>query len=240
MVPIAMSHCIILILGNDNINCQINYSIKNNFNEIVVEKISARWNIMNQDGDISSDFVYRITNAANTPLIEFHPDREGFSTQVDYHPRYCILNNMHSVDVIGHSEYERTIPVGSRQADTFYYDNTLSISPEISPKSSFELLRQYDVLGSEKLAFTDSGAYAGLRIFYQTIELAMVLNAPPHYGIELLDYYVGDENGHILYKEKKKQFPPKVNTFGSSVSWRILYPKYNLRYWLRYRLIRLG
>jgi hypothetical protein len=208
------------------------------FRGLIIEEIIAKWNVLNSDGDISSDFLYRFYNKSNTPIKEIFPDREGFSININYNPVFTISPSNKKVILDCSSMHQKPIRYFKTPVDIIIYDIKLSIEPSIKPNEKISLLRQYDVVGSEKNAFNDIGAFAGIRIFFPTLKVKMLLYCPPHYKIEIIDYFIGDEDGNEIYTEKKKQLNPTTFNNGDHLQWMILFPKNNYRYWINYKFYK--
>lgn len=213
------------------------FDILNTFKGLVVYEIIAKWFIVNKEGDISSDFKYNLYNNSDVPILEFCSDREGFYKEVNYNPNYYINNR--KIITRSSKKSKRNILYHNMDIGTYIYENNLEINPALEPKEELILYRQYDVSKSEKGAFTSKGTFAGLRIFYPTNKVVMYLFSPPHYKATLLNYFVGDENGNILFQERKRQLSPKVLYGSHCICWTIIYPKTNYRYWFKYRIEKL-
>lgn len=210
--------------------------ISGRFRGIVIDTLDAQWMIRNEKGDIASDFKYNISNISDSPVIEFVPDREGFHADIKYLPVYFTSPPNRNIKIRSFNSYKAEQSFHSIMIPTIQYEANLQFNPPIAANESFTLIRQYDVQGSEKNAFTSSGTFFGLRIFFSTNRLLMRMFSPPHYQIEILNYFIGNEIGEMPEKEKKRQLAPCVSSCGQFISWEIMYPKNNYRYWVNYSI----
>ena len=213
------------------------FNIYNTYKGLVVNKIIAKWYITNKEGDVSSDFKYKLYNNSNVPIIEFCNDREGFYKEVNYNPNYYINNR--KIVIKSSKKFNQNIFYNDMNIGAYVYENNLEINPVLEAKEESILYRQYDVSKSEKPAFTSKGTFAGLKIFYPTNKIEMYLFSPPHYKVTILNYFIGDESGNILFQERKRQLSPKVLIGNHCICWTIIYPKKNYRYWFKYRIEKL-
>lgn len=206
---------------------------------IIVTSMTAQWTILDAKGNIASDLKYDIVNSADVPVAEFVPDREGFHSDVMYNPEYVVFPGPRRVAIRAIKRYEVKLAFHSRQVPAIQHEANLEFDPPIKPGERIALIRRYDARRSELAAFTSAGTFFGMRIFHPTAAILMHMIAPPHYRAEVLNYYVGNEDGEVLDCERRRQAPPRRIADGRVIEWRIVYPRNHYRYWVNYRLCSL-
>ena len=210
------------------------------FRSVYIDTIEGHWYFTSKTGDLSSDFTYRrVTNPSSGPVKEFRPDREGFTVDTDYQPTYHVVERSEptqAVRVVAESAFKQTTLVDAREVRYWVYEKLLHFVPPLGQGQQVSILRSYDARGTEKDAFSPTGTYAGIRIFYPTRVVHLRLFAQPHFRIELLSHHVVNESGVESQELRVRYATPRIQANGALLEWTILYPRNSLRFVFKYRL----
>jgi hypothetical protein len=195
-----------------------------------------------KEGDFEGSIIYDVTNASPFTISELLPDKAGWlGEHVEAAHKFRVLGDKSAFHNLYDSLFlptntDETYLDGGRKA-VKYFVWLPRISPGLKPGENLKYGVQITTKGTERVALSDEGAFAGMTTPYPSDLLLGEFNAPDGHAIVIQGSIIRDRSGGNLVPSHHGIEAPSLSDDGNRVLWRIEKPIPTALYLLKLRFV---
>jgi len=216
--------------------------LKNSNSRIIYLLSEFDWRIYD-NGNFNGNFTYIVKNISDEDVTDLpYDDIHWYNDYDDIDIQFKILDNndkkYHIIDY-RNNLYNQLFNYFKKKVKVISWSHI--IEPSLKPNDILKYSIIINTTNSEKDAFSDVGAFAGVPAIVPIKEATINYSAPLGYKFEIITplIIVDIKGTEITTSEDKANYDlPELNTSKTILKWRLFNLKAGRRYWFKYKLIK--